>query len=259
MLWMSELCRPGRRGGRLMWNYRRMAGTAAQPWLLRSVPVCSSTEVLLNRWLKGPVEFDQACAVVAAHQRWGTGQWGRRWSSPRGGVWLSAALPWQGEGSGRAGLLGLAVAVAFAERLERHGLPVRIKWPNDLVLYGRKLAGLLPSVVQRGSRVRLLRIGFGLNICNPVPVEGIALDQLERVGSLDPAHWTAEVLLALDRCHRIGGDGSWCLPALKRLLWAKQIRHPRDGRIWMISGVASDGALQLHHGTRTEEWRRWSS
>ena len=107
--------------------------------------------------------------------------------------------------------------------------------------------------------MRLLRIGFGLNICNPVPVEGIALDQLERVGSLDPAHWTAEVLLALDRCHRIGGDGSWCLPALKRLLWAKQIRHPRDGRIWMISGVASDGALQLHHGTRTEEWRRWSS
>jgi len=118
---------------------------------------------------------------------------------------------------------------------------------------------LLPSVVQRGSRVRLLRIGFGLNLCNPVPIEGIALNQLERVGSVDPAHWTAEVLLALDRCQRAGGDGSWCLPALKRLLWAEQIQHPRDGRIWMISGVASDGALQLRHGTRTEEWRRWSS
>ena len=160
---MNETCRPGRRGGRLMWHYRRMAGAAVQPWLLRSVPVCSSTEVLLSRWLKGPVALAQPWAVVAAHQRWGTGQWGRRWSSPPGGVWLSAALPWQGEGSGRAGLLGLAVAVSFAERLERHGLPVRIKWPNDLVLYGRKLAGLLPSVVQRGSTVRVLRIGLGLN------------------------------------------------------------------------------------------------
>ena len=72
---MNEACRPGRHGGRVMWNYRRVAGGAAQPWLLRSVPVCSSTEVLLSRWLKGPVAFDQACAVVAAHQRWGTGQW----------------------------------------------------------------------------------------------------------------------------------------------------------------------------------------
>ena len=259
MLWMNETCRPGRRGGRLMWHYRRMAGAAVQPWLLRSVPVCSSTEVLLSRWLKGPVELAQPWAVVAAHQRWGTGQWGRRWSSPPGGVWLSAALPWHGEGSGRAGLLGLAVAVAFAERLECHGLPVRIKWPNDLVLYGRKLAGFLPSVTQRGSSVRQLRIGFGLNICNPVPIEGIALDQLDRVGSHDPARWTAEILLALDRCQQIGGDGSWCLPALNRLLWAKQIQHPKDGRTWMISGVASDGALQLHHGTRYEEWRRWSS
>ncbi len=254
-----EACRPGRCGGRLMWHYRQMAGSQAQSWRLGSVPVCSSTEVLLQRWLQGSGELQQPCAVVAAHQRWGTGQWGRRWSSPRGGVWLSAALPWQGEGAGRAGLLGLAVAVAFAERLERHGLPVRIKWPNDLVLYGRKLAGLLPSVVQRGSRVRLLRIGFGLNISNPVPIGGIALDQLDRFGLVDPAHWTAEVFLALDRCQRVGGDGSWCLPTLKRLLWAQQIQHPRDGRIWMISGVASDGALQLRHGTQTEEWRRWSS
>ena len=42
-----------------------------------------------------------------------------------------------------AGLFGLAVALALAERLERAGVAVRIKWPNDLLVEGRKLAGIL--------------------------------------------------------------------------------------------------------------------
>ncbi|BEV35923.1 biotin--[acetyl-CoA-carboxylase] ligase [Synechococcus sp. M16CYN] len=211
--------------------------------------------MILSHWLQGMSEPQQPCAIVATHQRWGVGQWGRNWSSPTGGVWISAALPWQGKVlGGRVGLLGLAVAVALAERLERHGLPVQIKWPNDILLHGRKLVGLLPSVIQRGSRVRIFRIGLGLNVRNSVPMKGIALYQLDRQRAADPAYWTAEVLLAFDRCYQSGGDGSWCLSALQRRLWANKIYHPRDGRIWRISGLAADGALQLQHGNHTEQW-----
>ena len=118
-------------------------------------------------------------AVIATHQRRGVGQWGRAWVSPPGGVWISAALPWTSPASGQAGLLGLALALSLVQRLERRGLSVQIKWPNDLLVHGRKLAGLLPGVVQRGSQLRLLRIGLGLNVRNPVPSEGIALRGLE--------------------------------------------------------------------------------
>ena len=218
-----------------------------------------STSDWLSRQQSGGVDI-HGKACITEFQSAGRGRRGRNWrGSPYCHLMFSMGWRFQKEDVEMTGL-SLSVGVAVADSLRNlSGAPVGLKWPNDLFLYGRKLAGFLPSVTQRGSSVRQLRIGFGLNICNPVPIEGIALDQLDRVGSHDPARWTAEILLALDRCQQIGGDGSWCLPALNRLLWAKQIQHPKDGRTWMISGVASDGALQLHHGTRYEEWRRWSS
>ena len=248
---------PYRGGGRLMAIYRHVAGASARPWILRRIPVCSSTEELLGRWLRDQPSLTEPRAVIATHQRRGVGQWGRTWLSPPGGVWISAALPWQGHGAGHAGLLGLAVALSMVQRLEQRGLAVEIKWPNDLLVEGRKLAGLLPGVVQRGSQLRLLRIGVGLNVRNPVPAEGIALRRLEGQQVADPIRWAAEVLLALDHCQALGGDGAWCLDGVRARLWADQLTHPEDGQTWRISGLESDGALRLRQGSRTETWRRW--
>ena len=151
----------------------------ARHWTIRHVPVCSSTEELLGTWLRDQPSLLGPRAVIATHQRRGVGQRGRSWVSPPGGVWISAALPWRSHGSGQAGLLGLALALSVAQRLEQRGLSVQIKWPNDLLVNGRKLAGLLPGVVQRGSQLRLLRIGLGLNVRNSVPGNAIALRRLE--------------------------------------------------------------------------------
>ena len=60
-------------------------------------------------------------------------------------------MPWPDQARGGAGLIGLALALSLSQRLERHGVPVRIKWPNDLLVDGRKLAGLLPRLVHRGN------------------------------------------------------------------------------------------------------------
>ena len=237
--------------------YRRLAGASACPWTIRHVPVCSSTEDLLGSWLRDQPTLMGPRAVIATHQRRGVGQWGRTWLSPPGGVWISAALPWQGHASGHAGLLGLASALSMVQRLEQRGLAVQIKWPNDLLVRGRKLAGLLPGVVQRGSQLRLLRIGLGLNVRNPVPAKGIALRSLEGQQAADPIRWAAEVLLALDHCHAVGGDGAWCLEGVQARLWSDQLIHPEDGQTWRITGLESDGALRLRQGSRTESWRRW--
>ena len=262
MRWMTDHRRsesqgPYRGGGRLMAMYRRLAGASACPWTIRHVPVCSSTEDLLGSWLRDQPTLMGPRAVIATHQRRGVGQWGRTWLSPPGGVWISAALPWQGHASGHAGLLGLASALSMVQRLEQRGLAVQIKWPNDLLVRGRKLAGLLPGVVQRGAQLRLLRIGLGLNVRNPVPAKGIALRSLEGQQAADPIRWAAEVLLALDHCHAVGGDGAWCLEGVQARLWSDQLIHPEDGQTWRITGLESDGALRLRQGSRTESWRRW--
>ena len=75
-------------------------------------------------------------------------------------------------------LYGLAVALALVERIERIGINVNIKWPNDLLVDGQKLAGILPRLLFRGGKLRLLRVGVGLNVFNNVPKEGISLKQI---------------------------------------------------------------------------------
>jgi BirA family biotin operon repressor/biotin-[acetyl-CoA-carboxylase] ligase len=140
-------------------------------WQLRRLPVCASTEIELDRWLEQrqatalPQEW---LAVAARRQRFGHGQQGRPWLSPAGGLWLSAAIPWAGALPGTASL-GLAVAVGLAQQLEALGLSVQLKWPNDLLVGDRKIAGLLPRLRLRGQRIRAAQVGVGLNGCNRVP------------------------------------------------------------------------------------------
>ena len=131
----------------------------ASPWQLRHLGVCSSTEMVLTQWLhQQPWLARQPRAVLAQHQRFAHGQYGRFWMAPPGGVWMSAALPWP-NGEPSTGLFGLTVALALAEQLERYGVSAAIKWPNDLIVGSRKLAGVLPKLVFRGHQVRLARIG----------------------------------------------------------------------------------------------------
>jgi BirA family biotin operon repressor/biotin-[acetyl-CoA-carboxylase] ligase len=237
------------------------------PWRLRGLAVCGSTETVLDRWLaadprlahEGPLRTPRA--VIARRQRRGHGQQGRPWISPAGGVWLSAALPWP-EVPGDAASLGLAAAVGLCLRLEARGLPVRIKWPNDLVLTlggalgpeGRaggshlKLAGLLPRLRLRGGRCRWGRIGVGLNVVNRVPPGAVALAALPGTGRADPDHWCAEVLAALEWTMACSGR-----PEAVRDLAEQRLVLPAgpihlDARDWQPAGLTADGGLRLSSG-----------
>lgn len=107
----------------------------------------------------------RAAACVAEQQSAGRGRRGRDWVSPFGtNIYLSVA--WSFDPAPPAiGALGLAVGTAFAEALRAYGVSaIGLKWPNDLVVNGNKLGGIL--LEHRGEAAGGCRIvlGVGLNV-----------------------------------------------------------------------------------------------
>jgi BirA family biotin operon repressor/biotin-[acetyl-CoA-carboxylase] ligase len=110
----------------------------------------------------GPVAF------LAASQTGGVGRFGRAWSSLVGGLWLTVAWPVAGDGARVIDGLGLRVGVACVEFVrglvgERERARVMLKWPNDVVMDGRKVCGALCEVVRGAGMERWVLVGVGLN------------------------------------------------------------------------------------------------
>ncbi|MFM7455533.1 MAG: biotin--[acetyl-CoA-carboxylase] ligase [Vulcanococcus sp.] len=223
---------------------RRLPGDHPLPWRLRRLPVCASTELELEPWL---LAAPPPLAVLADRQRFGQGQRGRLWQSPRGGVWLSAALPWPEH---TAAALSLAAALGLALQLEALGLQPRIKWPNDLLLGGHKLAGLLPRLRWRGGRVRHAQVGVGLNGCNPVPAGATSVAAAlghPHHPQARPDRLTARVLRALEWAVAAADQPELVRRQAERRLWMPDgVEHL--GRRWGVEGLAADGGLRLACG-----------
>ena len=80
--------------------------------------------------------------VVSKVQTGGRGRLGRRWGSPAGGLWMSLVLR-PGISTEVAARITQAAAVGVAKALREFGVEARIKWPNDLLVDGRKICGIL--------------------------------------------------------------------------------------------------------------------
>jgi BirA family biotin operon repressor/biotin-[acetyl-CoA-carboxylase] ligase len=213
------------------------------------LPVCASTETVLDRSLTAGCQ--PPLAVLAGRQRFGHGQRGRPWISPPGGVWVSAALPWPAC-TEQSAALGLAVAVGLALQLEALGLPVQLKWPNDLLVCGHKLAGLLPRQRLRGGRIRSVRVGVGLNGRNRVPTGATSLGQL--LGRSSPASappaLAARLLAAFDWAVIHAADPEGVRQAAGRRLWQPEGGVIWEGEPWQPLGLSRDGGLLLGLGAR---------
>ncbi|MFN3407815.1 MAG: biotin--[acetyl-CoA-carboxylase] ligase [Limisphaerales bacterium] len=113
----------------------------------------------------------EGVVVMAETQTKGRGRLGRKWVSPPGaGLWLSVLLRprWL---PAEATRLTVVAATALARAVEkRTGLAPAIKWPNDLLLNGRKLAGILTEMSAETDRVRHVILGLGLNV-NQTPAD----------------------------------------------------------------------------------------
>ena len=120
--------------------------------------------------------------AIALQQEAGRGQWGRKWKSPAGGLYLSwylkPNLPVE-----NAAQLTLCATWGVASVLRDCGLPVQIKWLNDLVVGTQKLGGILTETRLKGSKIDRAVIGIGINWDNPVPDTGINIKTAAKQGA----------------------------------------------------------------------------
>ena len=103
--------------------------------------------------------------VVADQQTKGRGRLGRQWHSPEGtGIYLSIILrpdfPTE-----RAPAVSIMTAIALADTLVKYNPgEVRIKWPNDVLIGGRKVAGILTELSAEREKINHIIIGVGINV-----------------------------------------------------------------------------------------------
>lgn len=205
---------------------------------------------------------DLACAgapegtvVLAERQTGGRGRLGRSWHSPQGGLWFSVILrpdlpPL------RAPEATFMAAVAVTDALHAFSVPaVGIKWPNDLVVEGRKLGGILTELAAEAERLEWLVIGIGLNVniaenAFPPSLRGTSASISSLLGRpVDRAGLLAAILGSLERWYR-----TWLAEGFGPVIAAwrerqqclgRRVRIVTGGRAWHGRALAVDdeGAL----------------
>lgn len=129
---------------------------------LAVIPVIDSTnQYLLDRMDR--LQSGDAC--VAEYQQAGRGRRGRQWVSPFG-VNLYLSMYWRLEQGPAAAMgLSLVIGIVLAEALQELGAAnVRVKWPNDIYLEDRKLAGILVELTGKTGDAAQIVIGAGINL-----------------------------------------------------------------------------------------------
>lgn len=122
--------------------------------------VTSTNDQARRLALKG---ISEGTIVIAEKQRRGRGRRGKRWLSPKGGIWLSVILKPQIRPF-NAFKLTFVTAVAVAKAIKKmFKLDAQIKWPNDILVQGKKICGILTEVDTTGNCIHFIIIGIGIN------------------------------------------------------------------------------------------------
>jgi BirA family transcriptional regulator, biotin operon repressor / biotin---[acetyl-CoA-carboxylase] ligase len=187
--------------------------------------------------------------ICARRQTAGRGRQGRRWISPVGNLHASFLLR-PGVPAARTAEIGFVAAVAIAAALDTI-LPgqATLKWPNDVLLGGAKVAGILTELVEA-----TVIVGIGINVAHvppdmPYPVTSVAAQG---------CHVTVEEVLAALMQHFGQGLEAWTQGGFGPVREAWLRRGPSAGQAMRagdltgrFAGLAGDGALLLETGNGT--------
>jgi BirA family biotin operon repressor/biotin-[acetyl-CoA-carboxylase] ligase len=197
--------------------------------------------------------------VLAAEQTAGRGQRGRSWQSPLGGLYLSVILA-PNLAAERNAELTLCTAWGIATALRSvpgklsgvpAGIPIEIKWLNDLVLQGRKLGGILIETRSQQGQISQAVIGVGINWTNPVPAMGINLRSFLEAQSV-PLIESLEMLTAITLHGLFSGYQHWqqfgiesLLPEYLALMAFRDRPIPVEEQIGKIIGITAAAELRV--------------
>ena len=142
-----------------------------------------STNIFAKILIKKGAE--EGTVVVADIQSSGRGRKDRTWSSPKGGLWFSIVLyPIISPKGGM--IVTMATSVAVAKGIEEiTGIKPVIKWPNDLLINGKKVCGIFTELDARKDIINNVVVGIGINVNNKIDEElnKIAMSLVDEVGT----------------------------------------------------------------------------
>jgi BirA family transcriptional regulator, biotin operon repressor / biotin---[acetyl-CoA-carboxylase] ligase len=207
------------------------------------VEECESTQLLLL-----DPELPEGAVATADYQTGGRGRLGRRWVAPAGSAVLCSVLL-RPPSSGRIAQLALVGGLAVAEAVEASlGLAAQIKWPNDVLVDRRKVAGVLAE-----ARAGAVVLGVGINVNqtrDELPADGVLAAASLRTlsGTEHDLDDVLAVLLArLDELY-----GRWLaggFEAVRDGLTARDFLRGREVTVNAVRGVAAgidrEGRLEI--------------
>ncbi len=259
-------------------GYEIEASTRSGYRLIQSPDILSASEVkplLKTKWLGKTIHYfhtlestnskayematrgaEEGEVIIAESQTKGKGRLGRNWFSPPYlNLYLSVIL-WPPVPPHQAPLITLMAAVATAEAIEKSsGLQPLIKWPNDILLNGRKMAGLLNEIKSETDRIDFVILGIGVNLnvdekMFPPGIRSIATSMKREMGQrVSRKNFLASLLQELEKWYTVflkeGGTAilkSW---RERARIKGRQVKMTSFGET--ITGraidVDSDGAL----------------
>lgn len=177
--------------------------------------------------------------VIANHQTSGRGRTGGKWSSPSSrGLWLTL-IERPVDVSGLE-VLALRVGLRLARALDRFAPePLRLKWPNDLYVDEKKLAGILIEARWREAKLEWVAIGVGVNVTAP--------DDMPLAAELDPGTRRVEVLEDMIPAIRSAAICGGTLKPIELIEWnardlarGRKCSEPARGT---VEGISDHGEL----------------
>ncbi|UCH31195.1 MAG: biotin--[acetyl-CoA-carboxylase] ligase [Candidatus Bathyarchaeota archaeon] len=195
--------------------------------------------------------------ILAETQTKGKGRLGRRWFSPKGGLWLSIIL--RPEIRVKEALrLTFIAALAVVETVKTmYGLKTEIKWPNDVLINGKKLCGILTEASVEHGIVKFVVIGLGINVnigleLFPKQLKSTVTSIKHEVGSeVKRAALLTNLLQNFEQNYTLLQQGKWTVLLKEWKSFATflgkqvQVTNPDEiiiGKAWEVD---TDGALVI--------------
>lgn len=228
---------------------------ASQRYSIHVFDTVSSTNTILWQLLAQGAK--PGTIAIATQQTAGRGQWGHQWSSAAGGLYLSMAIAPQHLSAAQGYQLTLCSAWGVATALRDRGIPVKIKWLNDLMLNERKLGGILTETKVAGEQITQAVVGVGINWNNLVPETGISLQPF--VANLPETIDSLEMLAAITIIGMTTGCGATpekiaaVIPAYENLLVNLGCAVTIHDRRATIIGVTPTGNLRVRYEDNNTE------